>query len=223
MRRISAVIIALLFPFLLGTTYIVRENGKEVGKWSESDGSDVVRYIDNSIAEKSSLGVMGKTATQIEEQSSARISPFSFDEEFVLNRFFRLNDKPLHVARSVDFGMKKDILKITTLGSKFNWNFCRISRMMGSGMGESECVPQHLQFKYAKWSQDNPVEASDCYDLGRRFGNLSYEQVEDRVVSLLLSETDYKEWKDGEEKRKLNQRIDVLQTQVADIASKVQY
>jgi len=37
-------------PLLLGTTYIVRENGKEVGKWSENDGNDVTRYVDSGLS-----------------------------------------------------------------------------------------------------------------------------------------------------------------------------
>jgi len=48
MHKMSAVIIALMFPLLLGTTYVVRENGKEVGKWSENDGKDEVRYMENN-------------------------------------------------------------------------------------------------------------------------------------------------------------------------------
>jgi len=31
----------------MATTYIVRENGQEVGRWVEADGNEITRYIDN--------------------------------------------------------------------------------------------------------------------------------------------------------------------------------
>lgn len=40
--------IVFMFPVFLGTTYIVKENGKEVGKWFENDGSDATKYLDNA-------------------------------------------------------------------------------------------------------------------------------------------------------------------------------
>ena len=50
MRRIITILVVLMCPLLLGTTYIVRENGKEVGKWSENDGNDVTRYVDSGLS-----------------------------------------------------------------------------------------------------------------------------------------------------------------------------
>ncbi len=46
MRRAAVFFMFLLVPLLLGTTYVVRENGKDVGEWSENDGKKDTRYVE---------------------------------------------------------------------------------------------------------------------------------------------------------------------------------
>ena len=42
----------MLLPLWLGTTYVIRENGRETGRWQENDGSDKVEYMDNEASVK---------------------------------------------------------------------------------------------------------------------------------------------------------------------------
>ncbi|MFH0984933.1 MAG: hypothetical protein V1882_05290 [Candidatus Omnitrophota bacterium] len=71
MRRMTAGLIAFMFPLMLGTTYIVRENGKEVGTWVEKDGSDVTRYIDNTVTKTGSQAIAEQ---QIVTSGRAKVS-----------------------------------------------------------------------------------------------------------------------------------------------------
>lgn len=41
-------IIFFFVPLFLGTTFVIKENGLEVGRWTEDDGRDVVEVIDNT-------------------------------------------------------------------------------------------------------------------------------------------------------------------------------
>ena len=45
--RKSSFLLILIFPFFLGTTYIVREGNTEVGRYEENDGHDGEQIIQN--------------------------------------------------------------------------------------------------------------------------------------------------------------------------------
>lgn len=81
MRRITAGLIVLMFPLMLGSTYVVRENGKEVGKWEEKDGNDVVRYIDNAVAKTEPQKIASEQLKDIDQQQIIEIEKYREREE----------------------------------------------------------------------------------------------------------------------------------------------
>ncbi len=49
MDHIRFLLLLLLFsPLFLATTYIVKENGTEVGRWEDKDGNDQIQVIENT-------------------------------------------------------------------------------------------------------------------------------------------------------------------------------
>jgi len=47
MKRV--LLICALMPFILGTTFVIKENGAEVGRWEEADGKHEVQVISNEV------------------------------------------------------------------------------------------------------------------------------------------------------------------------------
>lgn len=53
----------LTAPLLMGTTYIAKENGVEVGRWEESDGSNSIKYLENEKSNKTTSVVPKREAS----------------------------------------------------------------------------------------------------------------------------------------------------------------
>ena len=52
--KLFLIILILCAPFFLATTYVIKENGKEVGRYMEQDGSNETKIVGSDALNKSS-------------------------------------------------------------------------------------------------------------------------------------------------------------------------
>ena len=85
-KRILFIQLALLIlvaPLLLGTTYIVKEGDVEVGRITDDDGSDEVKYIERKVRKPSSKRT---TPVYSEEERQLRIKQRRIEQEKMRER-----------------------------------------------------------------------------------------------------------------------------------------
>jgi hypothetical protein len=74
--RNSGIIFWLLIPAMLGTTFIIKEGGVEVGRYSEEDGSDRIEVVEDdapaSAAKNQDIAAGDQAVVSAEESSEAK-------------------------------------------------------------------------------------------------------------------------------------------------------
>jgi hypothetical protein len=245
--RITALIIVLMLPLMLGTTYIVRESGKEVGKWSENDGKEVVQYIDNDskrepdpAAARADRSVSGREPSHDDSKNvkeSNNLKSMTKDELLKQGKVSETKSASLPVdpetdtslrlreiyrAKKTDFPQKEQRAYDLLLenGEKIDDEYCQASRVMGeTGSSESASrIRKNGKADFDFWKQDNFKTYSECYEMGEVFGSGNFKDVEEHFAGKIMTEEEFKDWLHAREVKDLKDQNQLLKMQMADAA-----
>lgn len=91
--------------------------------------------------------------------------------------------------------------------------FCDWAKKAGAGkLDWREIEGSDVQFinarwDYQQWKQHNHKEFDQCHEIGRKYGNLTYQEILDKRVEQLLSPEEYKEWRQNNKIKNLEREL----------------